>query len=508
MALSGNYVEPPLPPLIRNGYGARDWPVSGEAIRDEYRRRMESSLGLGYRGSDIKRLNLFRALDASGNLIAETRRVLPLIRFVVGTDAAAIATAGLSWSVAEARIPDRDPDVVEVLAQQASDVWDRSGVDDHIATWAWNLCATGDWYLEVVRGPDGATIVAHSATRVRMEMDALGLRIVRAVIDLDYEDPPAPDPTTGAYDGNPTPHTYRRVLTPDEVRVYLDGALVADESGPNALGIVPLVRLRFRQVGEFELSSWAGDGAEDAVAMIDSMLTQIQVVGGRNANPMLVALGAQIGEGSELTQVGRTASLPTGADLKWLEATLQGIRELGGSAAQLYDQITQAYPEFLFVDAGASASGTALGYRAGAFVAKIGPVRTRFYRALSRALGMAVAMDVGIPWSASADVYEVEGGSALPMDTGAVAVMLRDLVDAGLMLPADAVRRLMSDGVIPDDVEPAAYVLAASLDRRDREAGVIRAAAALAAEVDRIGRAVDTEADEETAEVPVAVVPA
>ena len=256
----------------------------------------------------------------------------------------------------------------------------------------------------------------------------------------------------------------------------MDGVRKVDESGRNALGVVPLVWLRFRQVGEFELSSWAGDGAEDAVAMIDSMLTQIQVVGGRNANPLLVAVGAQLAECAEVTQVGRSVSMPLGADLKWLEATLNGLRELGGAAAQLYDQITQAYPEFLFVDAGASASGTALSYRAGAFVAKVAPVRQAFYDAMAEALGMAVALDAGQRWAPDADVYAVDGGSALPQDVSAIADLLTGLVAAGLARPQDVVARLQSERLLPDDLEPADYLAEAQIAAADREAGQLRTA--------------------------------
>jgi hypothetical protein len=480
MSLSGNYVQPPLPPLIRNGYGGREWPTSREAINDEYGRRMESSLGLGYRVSEMKRLNLFRALDASDQLIAETRRVLPLIRFVVGVDAAAMATRGLSWAVAVDRDGGQDEAERDRLAAAGSAVWERSECPDHVHTWAWNVCAVGDWYLEVVKADKGATITAHDPRRVRVERDPLGLTITRAIIDVEYTDPPEPDAVTGEYTGGGKVHYYRRVLTPTEIRVYLDGAMVADESGPNTLGVVPLVPMSYRQVGEYVMSSWAGDGAEDAVAMIDSMLTQIQVTGGRHANPMLVALGAQIAEGSELTQVGRTASLPSGADLKWLEATLQGVRELGAAAEMLLGHVMDAHPEYLFTDAGASSSGTALSYRAGAFVAKIEPVRQRFYRALATALGMAVALDAGEAWGEAVDLYRVDGGSALPQDVGAMADLLRVLVADGLMRPQDAVAKLQTEGVLPDDLEPAAYLAQAQVAAADRDAGQIRTAMAVA----------------------------
>lgn len=480
---NGNNISRQIPEVARPAsvYTGRDWPTTREGITEEWARRMESALGLAYRNDEVKRLNLFRALDASGNLIAETRRVLPLVRFVVGVDAAALATRGLSWQVEPSRAPDMGEDQIAALAKAGSAVWERSKMQQRIPSWAWDVCAVGDWFLEVVKSNRGAVVVAHDPRRVRVETDPLGLEITRAVIDVTYVDGPTPDAATGALSGGGKDHVYRRVLTPERIDVYIDGEYQKEPaSGPNALGVVPLVPLRFRQVGEYELSSWAGDGAEDAVAMIDSMLTQIQVTGGRHANPLLVALGAQIAEGSDLTQVGRTASLPAGADLKWLEATLQGVRELGAAAEMLLGHVMEAYPEFLFVDAGASSSGTALSYRAGAFVAKIEPVRQAFYAALSTALGMAVALDAGEAWSEAADLYRVAGGSALPQDVGAMADLLRSLVADGLMRPQDAVAKLQTEGVIPDDLEPAAYLAEAQVAASDREAGQIRTAMAVA----------------------------
>jgi len=475
----GNYIDRTRPPVEtpEHAEAGRYWPTTREGIQEERSRRMAASLGLAYTGAEIKRMNLFRALDASGQLIAETRRVLPLIRFVVGVDAASIWTQGVTWSVATARLGDApSEDRIKALAALGSAVWTRSKMKTTGPAMAWNLCATGDWCVEVVKGPAGAVLVPHNPRRVHVERDPLGLTITRAVIDIDYTDAPTPDAESGKYTGGGKEHTYRRVLTPERIDVYVDGVRKVDESGRNALGVVPLVWLRFRQVGEFELSSWAGDGAEDAVAMIDSMLTQIQVVGGRNANPLLVAVGAQLAEGAEVTQVGRSVSMPVGADLKWLEATLNGLRELGGAASQLYDQITQAYPEFLFVDAGASASGTALSYRAGAFVAKVAPVRQAFYDAMSEALGMAVALDAGQRWTPDADVYAVDGGSALPQDVSAIAGLLTDLVAAGLARPQDVVARLQSERLLPDDLEPADYLAQAQIAAADREAGQLRTA--------------------------------
>jgi hypothetical protein len=113
-------------------------------------------------------------------------------------------------------------------------------------------------------------------------------------------------------------------------------------------------------------------------------------------------------------------------------------------------------------------------------VAKIEPVRMAFYEALSTALGMAVAMDAGVPWTRAADVYKVDGGSALPQDVGAMADLLRVLVADGLMRPQDAVAKLQTEGVLPDDLEPAAYLAEAQVAAADRDAGQIRTAMAVA----------------------------
>lgn len=479
---------------------ARIWPTTSEGIADERARRCESALMLPYRDDDVRRLNLFVAVDTSNREIAKTRRVLPLIPFVIAVDAAALAPEGLSWRVAEQRMGEPTPEQVEAASKAANAVWERSQVGEQIDNWAWSVAAVGDWYLETVLSAAGPVIVGHHPNRVRIEMDSLGLTIVRAVIDLDYTDPPEPDPVTGGYLASGKDHTYRRVLTPTEIRVYLDGAIKEDETGPNILGAVPLVRIRFRKVAQYELSGWSGDGAVDAVAMIDSELSQAQVVGGRHANPILVTTGARVEEGKLVGSMGRALNLPADADVKWLEAMLNGVRDLSVHAQGLLEALMQMFPEFLFVDAGAGSSGLSLSYRATAFTAKMGPARRRFHSGVGRILGMAVALGAGRAWTEAEDIYVVDGGSVLPMDIGAVIDAMLKLHESGLIQGVDIVARMMAEGMIPDDMEPAEYLLQAQVQFKARDEGKLATLEQAAELAERIQRAGDVGELEQPAE--------
>ena len=246
---------------------------------------------------------------------------------------------------------------------------------------------------------------------------------------------------------------------------YCQGQPVPSESGRNPLGAVPLVRVAYRDVGDGSLSTWAGYGYEDALAAVDSFFTQLQALTTRHANPILKAIGVQVAQDARLSEAGRSVALPIGADLQWLEATLQGANTALDAASKMREALVQTLPEFLFVDSGASSSGTALSYRAGAFVAKIEPIRRGFYRALAEVVGMAVAIDYGAPWDDLADVYVVDGGSALPMDVSATSTLTAQLLTQGLLTAADAVRVLQGLGVgVPEDADAGDYAARAQAE--------------------------------------------
>lgn len=460
----------------------REWPVTREEMVAEYTRRERAYLGLAYRVEDIKRLNLFRAVDSANQTIAMTRRLTRDLQFVCEVDAAAIVGDGLLVESRRDRYDlDADDDRRRASAEaeraaatlRAEAVWERSRVEDQLPAWALRWCMLGDIGFEVVRGAVagvGAVIVAHDPRHVVCDWDDIGAELRRVVITYDYTEQAEYDPATGEVVKEPAIVRYRRILTRERVDAYRDGVRVEEESGAHGLGRVPFEWVPFRAPVPGSMGTWAGYGYEDVIGSVDSALTQMQVTGQRHANPLLVALGARIGEASEIQQVGRAASLPQGADLKYLEATLQGIQALLNMAESARQMVAQTLPEFLFVDAGASASGTALSYRAGAFVAKIDPIRHRFYRALGRCVDMAVAFDTSTPHRSLAGTYEVQGGAALPMDVTSLARLYTDLTATGGMRSVDLVRKLQDLGVVPDDVEPEVYAAQAAREVAERQA--------------------------------------
>ena len=469
MAIDGNAYGPIYTPP-RMGQGntyRRRWPTTREGIEGEYSRREEAYTGADYTDNEVQDYNLVQAKNGDNQVIATAKRITSDIRFVVHVDAASIASDGVALQVREAMLPGGQ-EAAPLALELGQAVWRRSGVGLHLLRWASNTCILGDYWLEVQRGPSGAVLVGHDPRRVVAKMDPTGQTIQQLVVSHEYTDDTAIDPRTGAFSGKPEQHTYRRVVTPEEVRVYRDDQLVPHESGPNTLGVVPAVRLSYRPILDGHLSEWAGSGYEAAVAAVDSARTQVLSIVTRHANPILALIGARLAAGEDLQTIGRTIAVPGDADVKWLEAALNGVQVAVEQADALRNALKETLPEFLFVESGASSSGSALSYRAGAFVAKIEPIRQSIYAQLSRCIGWAVAIDAGARWSDAADYYQVDGGEALPMDVSASSALYTGLAAGGWLTGADTVRRLQGLQLIGPDEDPAEYYARAQADLQAR----------------------------------------
>ena len=326
---------------LRNAEGDKisQWPTGREAIRSEYNRREETYLGLAYRLSEIQRLGLFRALDSNGDESIAARRLVRDIIFVVGVDAAAIASDSLALDAPAGLYArgDGDPQRIGDLAL-AETIWSRSQCYRRMHEWALSFCMLGKWHFETVMTPAGPRIVGHDPRAVRVFMDPMGLEVERAIVTLRYRDPAEVDGDGEERQGE-TWHTYKRVLTRDEVRVYRDNELQADESGPHTLGVVPLTAAVFGPVHGHDLPTWAGHGMDDAVSVVDSLLTQMMTIGTRNANPILKVLQGSLGDDADAQTGGRAFELPEGADLQWLELTMTGAKALLDTAVALGEMV-------------------------------------------------------------------------------------------------------------------------------------------------------------------------
>lgn len=451
--------------------------------KKEYERRQRVYESAPYTDDEIGRWNLFRAVDENRCVVATTRRVDPLIRFVCDVDARAIASNGV---VVRGPVDSQDPsEAADVEAARLA--WEASSGDRHLLAWASAYAIRGDAVWEVQQHDGGARLAAHHPGNVTVWRDPNGDRIIQAAIEFDYVAPPSQE---ALLRGENTDRrvTYRRVLTPDVI-VTKDGdgvPVVVD----NPLGVVPIVTARFSPSPSTNIiGQWAGSGLEGAVAMLDSSSCQIQTVGSRHANPLLLLKGFRLPDDSDPSAPSNIIQgVPPDSDVQWIEAALEGVRTLVESRASLREQVERLIPELLFVDAGASASGTALSYRASAFVAKIEPSRQAFYDALADGLAMAVAWDSASPASEvrrlllSRNII-VDGGTVIPADRGAVVGVVTDLVAAGLITRTTATQMLQGASVVDAGVDPEVYAADA---QRDADATAARAAAAAGALADQM----------------------
>lgn len=450
------------------------WPTTWDGRREWYRRRRRALLNESYGDSEIKALGLFRATDQGGFITHETRRIMRDAAFIARVNASALC-AGLTLGTRQ-ETRDADPAVsaveAEVLARGA-EVWRRSRVDQRADHWAWTCAGMGDLHLEVTVDPAGrGVIIGHKPEHVEVYYDPQGLTLAQAIIRYEYDEPPT------LVEGVSTRRRYKRILTPTEIRTQTDDGPVTVE--PHALGVVPMVHVPWLSVDGPSFSAASIDGYTDVVAIVDSALTQMSVIGSRFAAPWLVVLGALVESGGDPARLGKAINLPAEADAKWLEPTLTGVAAFVEQAKFARDAMVTGTPEYLFADAGASASGTALSYRAGQFLAQVRPPQQRFRHGLAEAIGMALALEAGEAFDPVANPYEVRGGSPLPEDRKAVLELVTGQLESGLLTASDAVAALQALGTIPAEAAPEEYAARAQGEQVKRNAEVVTLAQRMA----------------------------
>jgi hypothetical protein len=430
---------------------------------DRYNWLDKAYYGEPYELGDVTALNLFRALDESGDSIGDTQRLVQDWRFVVDVDAAAIAGHALKL----------EPSTEGQDISEAQDVWTRSQVQEEKGRWATDCAALGDICLEAMpverNGQRVGVLVLRDPRHVVLTYDdETNTRIVRAVITIPIEAAAEVDS-----DGNQVEdgrlHKHVRVLTEDRIDVWENGEKDEDMSGPHKLGVVPLVHIPFQPcVGDREHGMPAPHGLEQALAHVDSAFSQIKAVGNRFANPIMAVFGALLGEGSDVLKLGRIMSgMETDADVKYVESNLSGASSLIDAAEKLRMMARDTMPEFLFAGAGASASGAALRFRSALFILKMEEVRGRFYSALARVTEYAVAMGAGVAWDADAMPLTVAGGPILPVDMKTELEMLEVAKGLGLS-SVDIVRHLQRLELVAPSVDPKEYAQAEDDLRADR----------------------------------------
>ena len=432
------------------------YPTSEQGWVDRYDRLLATYLGEPYDISEIKHFHLFRALDDDGNDIDITKRLTTLYRFIVNTDVGAFLGGRLTLELAgngEAADPLR---AAQLAAGEA--VWRRSRLDERLEVWVRSMAVMGDHYIEAVRmsarPPYKTTLVGYDCRNVVPVYDQeTGTQLLRVVVTQGYYDPPTVGQNGVVEEG--AGHVYRREIDAEEIKVFVDGVFRADLSGPHGLGVVPVVHVQWTPFSDVDHGLPAAAGVDQACMVIDSMVTQVKAIANRHANPLGYVKGALIDTAGAaiLGKFGRWfTGLPADSDVGYIEATGGMIGEIIAQTSQLLTTIQQTEPEFLFADNGTS--GEAKSYKASALENKIGTVRARFFAALSRVLGYAVALDANA-LATDDETYKIDAPPILPRNTKTELEMVKLIKDD--LTPGDYVRHLQRLGLVGREHDPEAY---------------------------------------------------
>ena len=435
--------------------------------------------GLPYDDQDVKALRLFKSVDKSGDTIAMAQRLYGDFRFVVNTDVYALC--GGAWSL-NGKKGENSAHVD--LGQQ---VWARSGLQAHKASWVRSTAIMGDGWLEPVRFVDGYRLVFYDCRHCVPEYGPDGQTLQKLTVRIPYLGPPDEA-------GMRAMHIYTRVLTPDGVAASdtdRDGAQVANpmESGAHNLGIVNAVHLRMEEVaGLPEHSLSAGHGLELPMATLDSFVAQIRAVNERYANPTLVAKGFKFGaDDTNFQMLGRYYDgLPEDAEVSYLETTMAGLVPMWEIVKGFLDDTRSTVPEFTLAGSGANTSGRALEFRADQFRRKMLDASQRIHAEIARVTHMAVLMGEGIPWDGADEGLRIMAPPPLPVDRPAVVTQAQALFDGGLLQRKDAVKLLQTVGIVDEaeDAEKYASALEAAENDNEADAGDLRTTALAAQQLE------------------------
>lgn len=447
----------------------REWPTTWKQKHERVKRRQAAYLGLPYDRDEVQALGLFQATNGDGDVIHTTRRISRDQAFVVDTCVSALIT-DLTLNMHPDWYRDNDIDdneraapenaaAVGLSLAEGEQIWHRSHVHDKAEGWARSGCIAGDWHFEPqLNDEQQGTIVLHPPEHVEVYYDDQNVDLELAVIAFQYTDPPTGDMA----DGPGEVHEYRRVLTRDEVRTYIDGKMSAEHSYEHGLGRVPLVHAQFKASHDPTFGLPAAYGLEYPGGVYDGITTMVSVIGQRNADPLLVIAGQAMPQqgDNDKSRLDRILQVLKDTDVSFLESTLQGLTALATIGENVRNAMVQATPAFAFADAGANASGTALSYRGQRFVSEIAPTRGRLHRAFATVTTMAWCMQNGVSYP-EGERFQVDAAPALPQDKMALYDLTERQTEGGFLTRADAVERLQGLGLVPATEAPSEYAIRA-----------------------------------------------
>lgn len=424
-----------------------------------------------YSQGDVQFFGLFTARDPQNNVISFTRRVNADFRFIVDKDVAAVV-GPLSLEVAPA-VKQASEDAATILQAQGEAIWQRSALEGWWERSVRDAAICGSMFLEAVRDSAGvARVVAYPPEYCEAVYDDYGTRLVRLWVRMTvYEGSESPDVNIASVRDSIGKTIVRRVDA-ERVDVWIDGVKQPDGvngAGPHYLGVVPVVHAPWIPYSQPEHGLGSGEGIDAALAMADSLASQMAAIGNRHANPMLVGVGVGF-DGVDTFKFGRSIAIPQGADAKYLEATLTGITGLLEQATTVLANVRATNPQFALFAAGANASGEALRTLGAGYVSYIEAIRRRVHGALALATAYARAMEAGEAWRPDRAIYRVTAPPVLPADVAAETERAWTLVERGLMTRADAIRHLQRLGIVDPEQSPMEYAATVATEQAELDA--------------------------------------
>lgn len=436
--------------------GLSGYPATAAEWDDRYARLESWYVGDAYTTAEITAFHLFRVLDDTGKEIAYSKRLFDGFKYIVDRNVEGFLSGGLTLEVADGI--EEGPRASLLVAGEA--VWNRSHVDEQIERWITTGAKFGAFGLEVVRRTSDARAVLMLAdprnTRVWYD-DETGTELVKVTTTTRYRDADVMNPRDGVVEAG-AQHEYRREIDATQVRVFIDGKLSADESGPHFLGRVPFVWMVWKPCGDPEHGLSAAHGCEGALMRADSLIEEVGAIANRHGYPWVVAKGFQVGSASDVSNFGRILSgVPADGALEMVTGGGEAIPGLLEAIGACMAEVRQA-PEFVFTEGGAGESGEARSYKASAFEAKVKLARDRILTGIARAVWYGTMMDgrrAITPGMEDVTVFKIDAGPILPRNLKSEVEML--MATKTSVKAADHIRGLQRIGIVDQDEDPEAY---------------------------------------------------
>lgn len=433
----------------RGAYSSLQIPSSSSEWHDYQQEMWSAYLMEGYTEAQMAQLQLFLAYDEGTGANGDDRDTIGETVPVVG-DFPLVINTGLSI-VSGGILGLDDPHENSADLSRAHRIWKRSRWQTRKREPVEQALSMGAGFIEsqFLDADRRTVLVPHDPRSVEVQYDSAGLNIDYAEITINE-----------VRRGDAVVDQTKRILTPTTIQVERNGVTVAERSGPNPIGYVPLVHLvPFPVPGcdpKHGLS--VAHAIRVAKAQVDSAFAQANAIGSRQGNPMLVTTGAVIRDNADNPmQLGRVLGLPIGADAKFLTSDPAAIMACLNRAKAIRASYIQALPEFYFASMGAGESGEARRIKAAALQNKYDDVRVEIYGGITEVTRMAVDMEAGARFERDRNDFEILAAPVLNPDVQQVVKDTIALAKENLITKADAVRQLQRVGYVKADADPDEY---------------------------------------------------